>query len=113
MANDSITPENQLKTNDLLEKIDNITRENPNLINDKTIIDSLSKIHKSSTETNELQNINNSIENTNNTDNYNLPLGINDNLINQSVTELKKDKKLLRDQMDSCGAILCSSSLIS
>lgn len=113
MANDSITPENQLKANDLLEKIDNITRENPNLINDKTIIDSLSKIHKSSIETNELQNINNSIENTNNTDNYNLPLGINDNLINQSVTELKKDKKLSRDQMDSCGAILCSSSLIS
>lgn len=106
MSKDHLSSKDQMRVNELQEKIDYLKKSNPDLTKNKSsesdeIIDSISQ-------TKDFDVINSSMAEDENRNN----LGINDNLKNFSSDDLKvkDDNPLTRDQEDSCGAILCLAS---
>lgn len=104
MSQEHISSKDQMLANELIEKINEIKKNNPDLVNSSnendSIIDNISK-----TKDFDIVSSNDNVENRDN-------LGIIDNLKNFSLDNLKikDDNPLTSDQTDACGAILCLSS---
>jgi hypothetical protein len=115
VSQEYMSSKDQMLANELIEKINDIKKNNPDIGNNEnstsSIIDDISKTKDfnitspSSEEDRDNLGIN---------DNFKNNLGINDNLESFSLLKLNNkingDNPLTRDQEDACGAILCLSS---
>jgi len=101
ISKQNISPRDQMLANDLIEKINEIKKNNPDITKNtnknSSVIDDISKTKDFVVKPDESENKRN--------------LGISDNLKNWVMDNIKNnDNSLTRDQEDACGAILCLAS---